>query len=76
MNRSLQPLRKDGGVEVAEPESPETVAGLIAALSKFDPSDFVVAREVFTQETTRVLAVDADRERPATVVITYDGPAD
>lgn len=57
-------------------ESPETVAALISALSKFDPTDFVVAREVFGQGATRVLAVDADRDRPATVVITYDVPDD
>ena len=59
-----------------EKESPETVAELINALSKFEPTDFVVAREVFAGETTRVLAVDADRDRPSTVVITYDVASD
>jgi hypothetical protein len=52
--------------------SPETVAQLIAALSKFEPTSIVMAREVFSSASTRVLAVDVDRQDSGTVIITYD----
>ena len=61
---------------MAEKESPETVAELIHALSRFEPTDFVVVREVFATEPARVLGVGVDRNRPSTVVITYDVAAE
>jgi len=58
--------------QLVESEPPETVGQLIAELNKFDPTDVVMAREVFSSSPTRVLAVDRDRRDPTIVIITYD----
>lgn len=61
---------------MAESESPDTVGQLIAQLSQFDPTDVVMAREVFSSAPTRLLAVDRDRTDPTIVIITFDVPDD